>query len=105
MRIMRVIVMFDLPTKTTAEKKRYLEFKRFLEEDGYIMEQFSVYSRTALGGAPAAALRQRLRRNVPPRGAVHVLELTERQYAARETLVDTRPKTREDAGVQLTLDF
>ena len=35
MRIMRLLVMFDLPTKTKSDRDRYTRFKRFLEDDGY----------------------------------------------------------------------
>lgn len=42
MRIMRLVVMFDLPTKTKADKDNYIKFKRFLDDDGYQREQNSV---------------------------------------------------------------
>lgn len=48
MRIMRLVVMFDLPTKTKADKDNYIKFKRFLDDDGYQREQNSVYSRNLL---------------------------------------------------------
>lgn len=48
MRIMRLLVMFDLPTKTKADKDNYIKFKRFLDDDGYQKEQNSVYSRNLL---------------------------------------------------------
>ena len=48
MRIMRLLVMFDLPTKTKADKDNYIKFKRFLDDDGYQREQNSVYSRNLL---------------------------------------------------------
>lgn len=46
--IMRLLVMFDLPTKTKTDKDNYIKFKRFLEDDGYQREQNSVYSRNLL---------------------------------------------------------
>ena len=51
MRIMRLLVMFDLPTKTKADKDNYIKFKRFLDDDGYQREQNSVYSRNLLSRA------------------------------------------------------
>lgn len=51
MRIMRLVVMFDLPTKTKADKDNYIKFKRFLDDDGYQREQNSVYSRNLLSRA------------------------------------------------------
>ena len=44
-RYMRVIVMFDLPVITDKEKKVATKFRKFLLDDGYIMMQYSVYSR------------------------------------------------------------
>ena len=45
MRVMRLLVLFDLPTGSKAERRQYSEFRKFLIQDGYHMEQFSVYSR------------------------------------------------------------
>lgn len=45
MRIMRMLVMFDLPTGSKKERRSYADFRKFLIKDGYHMEQFSVYSR------------------------------------------------------------
>ena len=47
MRIMRMLVMFDLPTGSKKERRSYADFRKFLIKDGYHMEQFSVYSRVA----------------------------------------------------------
>ena len=105
MRAMRIIVMFDLPATTPVEKRAYIDFRRFLVEDGYRMEQFSVYSKVAMGGASAEAARLRLRLNRPPFGSVTVFEMTEKQYASREILVDSREASRHDIGTQLTLEF
>ena len=44
-RFMRIIVMFDLPVITEKERKIATKFRKFLLDDGYIMMQYSVYSR------------------------------------------------------------
>ena len=46
---MRMIVFFDLPMVTKAEKKVYVQFRRFLLNDGYDMIQWSVYGRLLCG--------------------------------------------------------
>ena len=103
---MRLLVMFDLPTGNKAERKTYAEFRKFLIEDGYTMLQYSVYTRILLTRDGADAHVKRLRAHIPAAGAVTVLELTETQYSARMTLVDTRPgKQQADLGAQLTLTF
>ena len=70
MRIMRLLVMFDLPTKTKSNKDAYTKFRRFLEDDGYIREQNSIYSRNLLSRASAEAHAEQLRKNLPPAGHV-----------------------------------
>jgi CRISPR-associated protein Cas2 len=40
---MRVMVFFDLPVVTSAERKEYTKFRKFLIHEGFIMMQFSVY--------------------------------------------------------------
>lgn len=107
MRIMRMLVLFDLPTGSKAERRSYAEFRKFLIKDGYHMEQFSVYSRVLLSRDSADAHLKRLKANLPCAGAVTVLTLTEKQYESREMLVDSRPNEGHvcDPGAQLTMVF
>ena len=102
-----MLVLFDLPTGSKKERKSYAEFRKFLIKDGYHMEQFSVYSRVLLPRDSASAHLKRLKANLPIAGAVTVLTLTEKQYEAREVLVDSRPNAgrANDPGPQLTLAF
>ena len=44
-RIMWVIVMFDMPTETKVDRKRYAKFRKQILEDGFNMFQFSMYIR------------------------------------------------------------
>src|SRR6476619_8417525 len=44
-RIMWVLVMFDLPTETKAERKQYALFRKCILKDGSQMFQFSMYIR------------------------------------------------------------
>lgn len=104
---MRMLVLFDLPTGNKRERRAYTEFRKFLIKDGYNMEQFSVYSRMLLSRDSAETHLRRLRENIPPAGAVTVITLTEKQYASRKILVDTRSSAQNmsDLGPQLTLVF
>lgn len=107
MRIMRMLVLFDLPTGSKNERKSYANFRKFLIQDGYHMEQFSVYSRVLLSRDSADTHLRRLKENLPHAGAVTVLTLTEKQYEAREVLVDTKSRIGRpgDPGAQMTLVF
>jgi len=42
---MWILVFFDLPTETKKDKKRYQLFRKNLQQDGFIMFQFSIYIR------------------------------------------------------------
>lgn len=59
----------------------------------------------APGPAAVAALRAKIKLHTPPYGNVQVLQLTEKQYADRDVLVDSQPANRCDIGVQMTLEF
>jgi CRISPR-associated protein Cas2 len=102
---MRLLVLFDLPTGNSSERKSYARFRKFLIEDGYTMEQYSVYSRVLLSRASTEAHLARLRKNLPEAGQVTVLVLTEKQFEDREVLVNTsvHEDPQMDIGAQLTL--
>ena len=42
---MRLIVFFDLPVKTKKQIRIYTKFRKFLISKGYLMLQYSVYSK------------------------------------------------------------
>lgn len=44
-RVMWILVFFDLPTETKKDKKRYMDFRKKLQSDGFTMFQFSIYIR------------------------------------------------------------
>jgi CRISPR-associated protein Cas2 len=84
---MRILVFFDLPVVTRAERRAYTVFRRFLINDGYDMLQFSVYARILNGRDAEEKHYQRLSANLPPEGSIRVLTVTEKQYAGMKMLV------------------
>ena len=84
---MRLLVFFDLPMVTKTEKRAYVQFRRFLLNDGYDMIQFSVYGRILNGNDAEEKHMKRLLDNLPPEGSVRVLSVTEKQYASMKLLV------------------
>ncbi len=84
---MRVIVMFDLPSITSAEKREYRNFQKFLVKSGFIMQQESVYSKLALNTTAADAIIFNIKKNKPAAGIVQVLTITEKQYGRMEFIV------------------
>jgi len=84
---MRMLVFFDLPVVTKAERRAYTVFRRFLLNDGFDMIQFSVYGRILNGRDAEEKHLQRLVANLPPDGSVRMLTVTEKQYASMKLLV------------------
>lgn len=79
-RFMRVIVMFDLPVITEKERKIATKFRNFLLDDGYIMMQFSVYSRICKNNDDLNKHINKLKINSPKNGNVRLIQITENQY-------------------------
>jgi len=73
--------MFDMPTLTVSDKKEYRKFRKFLISEGFLMHQFSVYSKLVLNDTSAQAMMGRLKKNQPNRGMISVLKVTEKQFA------------------------
>ncbi len=91
---MRLMVFFDLPTLTKAEKRAYTLFRRFLLQDGYDMIQWSVYGRVVNGTDDAGTHLKRLAANLPAAGSVRCLQISEKQFSQIKLLVGTA-KTQE----------
>lgn len=77
---MRIIVMFDLPVVTEKERKIATKFRKFLLDDGYIMMQYSVYSRICKNNDDLSKHIIRLRINSPTTGNIRLIQVTEKQY-------------------------
>lgn len=88
-RLMRILVFFDLPVKSKAERSAATKFRSFLLSDGYHMVQFSVYARICSGADSVSAHKQRLAAAVPAKGSVRMLVITEKQYSNIEILLGT----------------
>lgn len=78
---MRIIVMFDLPTATTEDKREYLHFRTGLIKLGFDMLQYSVYSRITRNNDDARKYINKVKSILPPVGSVRVLQVTEKQYS------------------------
>lgn len=79
-RYMRLLVLFDLPVITEKERKTYQKFRNFLIKDGYIMMQYSVYSRICKNNDDCDKHIKRLKLNLPKKGNIRLLQITENQY-------------------------
>lgn len=94
-RYMRLIVFFDLPVETGAQRKSYRIFRKFLIKEGYLMLQESVYAKLVINDSAANAALVRLKKNSPSQGLVQVLKVTEKQYATMTYIVGIRDRYNE----------
>lgn len=78
---MRVLVFFDLPVTTSAGRRAYTAFRKFLIKDGFFMMQESVYCKIALNQQSSNAIVEQIKSNKPDCGLVQVLVITEKQYS------------------------
>lgn len=90
---MRQLLFFDLPTDSARARKNYRKFREFLLADGWIMLQFSVYSKLSLNNTQADAAKSRVARKCPADGAVVILKVTERQFASMDYLAGERDQS------------
>lgn len=79
-RIMWVIVMFDLPVITKAERKAATHFRNDLLDMGFEMSQFSVYMRFCTSQSQVETFSKNVERSLPEGGKVNVLQFTDKQY-------------------------
>lgn len=92
---MRLILFFDLPVETSAQRKSYRQFRKFLLKDGYLQLQESVYAKLVLNDGLATAAVNRLRKHRPPAGLVQVLRVTESQFSTMDYITGERPDHEE----------
>ncbi len=83
-RIMWVLVMFDLPTETKQDVKNYAKFRKQIVADGFSMFQFSMYIRHCSSRENAEVHIQRVKKILPSKGHVGILNITDKQFGLME---------------------
>ena len=81
---MRVIVFFDLPVTTSAERREAARFRKGLVKDGFLMMQESVYCKLALNPTAANGIMNAVRARRPSKGLIQMLVVTEKQFSRME---------------------
>lgn len=84
---MRVLVFFDLPVGTAAERKAYARFRKGLVKDGFLMLQESVYFKLALNPTAARSIMDAVRARRPDKGMIQMLVITEKQFSRMELVL------------------
>jgi CRISPR-associated protein Cas2 len=100
---MWVIVMFDLPMKTSEERLEYQHFRNLLLKDGFLRMQYSVYMRFCPSQENAEAHLKRVKSWIPPEGEVRIFLLTAKQFEKMKIYHGKMRKEPEKEPPQLLL--
>ena len=100
---MWLMVLFDLPTASKKDRKIYSDFRKRMLKDGFVMFQFSIYLRHCPSRENAEVHIKRVMRNLPPRGEVAILQITDKQFANMKIYHGKEEKEKEIPPLQLQL--
>jgi CRISPR-associated protein Cas2 len=100
---MWVLVFFDLPTETKKDLKNYRRFVDVLEKDGFARFQYSIFLRHCPSMENAEVHIKRIKSNLPPKGHVVILHITDRQFGLMEIFISAKKEKLPDTPQQLEL--
>lgn len=84
---MRLVLFFDLPVITKKDRYNYSVFRKYLIKNGYMMMQYSVYCKIFANREAAVKHIQMLKKEVPQKGQIRIMLVTEKQYSKIEIIV------------------
>jgi len=102
-RSMWVLVFFDLPTETRAERKVASKFRKTLLNDGFAMFQFSIYMRFCASKENSRVHIRRTKNNLPKKGKVCIMQITDKQFGMMELFHGQKEVESETPSQQLEL--
>lgn len=105
-KIMWLMLMFDLPTKSKKDKKRYHWFHDELDKEGFMMLQYSVYGKIFSSAESANYGKKRIkdfiRKNIK-NGNIRILTFTDKQFSNMDVIIGEKSKEEKNEPVQLLL--
>lgn len=102
-RVVWIFVFFDLPVGTKEQRRGATRFREFLKDDGYMMLQWSVYARVCRGEEAVDKHLKRVTRNMPRKGSIRALQVTDKQYGRMKLLLGEKSTNERAATRQLVL--
>ena len=100
---MWMMVIFDLPVLTKAERREATKFRTFLLDQGFDMCQFSVYLRFCAGKEQTQVYTRRVQQALPSAGNVQILYFTDKQYENIVSFDGPRRRPANENPRQFTL--
>lgn len=104
-RFMRLFVFFDLPTKSKLQRHQASKFRIMLLKEGFLMLQFSIYVRVCKGQEIVNIYISKLKNNLPNKGNIRVLQITDKQYERMEILIGEQKEEEKFIGNKQLLLF
>lgn len=101
--LMWILIMFDLPTETKLQRKRYSEFRKTLIQDGFTMFQFSIYVRNCASRENTKVHIERVKKHLPEEGKICIITITEKQFNDIILYEGARRTPPMPAAIQLEL--
>lgn len=95
-----LMAMFDLPVLLEEERKEAARFRKALLDDGFIMIQYSVYSRPCVSLEKMMKYYERVKTYAPTTGDIRLLFFTDKQWGMSK-LVCRAPKKLEKIPKQI----
>ncbi len=105
-RIMWLMLMFDLPTKTKKQKKKYHWFHQKLEKEGYTMIQYSIYGKIFSSVESANLGKKRIKDFIKTNiknGNIRILMFTDKQFASMDIIIGKKNTEEKNEPKQLLL--
>jgi CRISPR-associated protein Cas2 len=102
-RILWILVFYDLPTETKAERKVAARFRKDILRDGFGMFQFSIYLRHCSSRENADVHIKRVKKILPEKGHIGILTVTDKQFGMIELFYGKSEKALPDTPQQLEL--
>jgi len=100
------MLMFDLPTSSKKDRKRYQWFHKELEREGYMMLQFSVYGKIFSSSESALHGKKRIKEFIDKNikhGNIRILIFTDKQFANMEIIIGEKIEEEKNESKQLLL--
>jgi CRISPR-associated protein Cas2 len=100
---MWVVLFFDMPTETKADKRQYTVFRRKLLKSGFHMFQFSIYVRHCMSSENAKKHMKNVKSYLPPKGHIVMMSITDKQFGDMEVFFGPKAVKLPPANAQLEM--
>lgn len=97
------LVLFDLPVESVEERRDASRFRGTLLDNGYSMVQFSVYGKYSPSVKSNQSIEKFIKANLPARGKVCILHLTDNQWANASRFISAVPEKKAEQPSQLVI--